>query len=223
MIRDTHIRDDVQREIFYTCGFNPASVGVAVEEGIVTLTGTLNSYEQKLAALRAAARVPHVRAIACELEVPLPGPRTAGDSGLARGAANLFACNAPQFKDRVRIVAENGWITLQGTVESNEQKDTAADVLKELAGLKGVDNLITVGPAIDAEAIKDRIEADLAINRSIDDRNILVEVNHDRVVLHGEVRSATEREEAERIAWSSAGVSDVANHILVSEAVASDG
>jgi osmotically-inducible protein OsmY len=222
MIRDTHIRDDVQREIFYTCGFNPASVGVAVDEGIVTLTGTLNSYEQKLAALRAAARVPHVRAIACELEVPLPGPRTATDAGLARGAANLFACKAPQFKDRVRILAENGWITLQGSVESNQQKETAADVLKELTGLKGIDNLITVGPAIDAEAIKNRIEADLA-GSSIDDRNILVEVNQDRVVLHGEVRFTSEREEAERIAWSSTGVADVANHILVSEAVALDG
>jgi osmotically-inducible protein OsmY len=222
MIQDTHIRDDVQREIFYTCGFNPASVGVAVNEGIVTLTGMLKSYEQKLAALRAAARIPHVRAIACKLEVQLPGPLTANDAELARSAANLITCKVPLSKDRVRIVAENGWITLQGTVESQEQKETAALVLKDLAGLRGVDNLITVGPSLDEETIKDQIEADLARNSSIDDRNILVEVNHDRVVLHGEVHSVSEREEAERTAWAAQGVSDVANHILVAEAVGSN-
>lgn len=222
MIQDTHIRDDVQREIFYTCGFNPACVGVSVEEGIVTLTGTLKSYEQKMAALRAAARIPHVRAIACKLEMPLPGPVTPSDGALARGAANLLACKVPLARDRVRIVAENGWITLQGTVETQEQKESAAQVLRELADLKGVDNLIAVGPALDADVIKDQIEADLARNASIEDRNILVEVNHDRVVLHGEVRSISEREEAERVAWAAAGVSDVANHILVAETVASD-
>lgn len=219
MAQDTHIRDDIERELFYTCQFNPALVGVSVEDGIVTLTGTLQSYEEKLAALRAAARTPQVRAVACNLEVRLPGPSVPTDADLARAAANILTSEGSIPPGRVRILAENGWITLQGTVESQHQRHAVAQVISTIAGVKGIDNLITVNAALDAERIKEQIEAALAASPSIEDRNILVEVNQDKVVLHGEVRSAAERDETERIAWCSAGVCDVANHIMLTKSV----
>ena len=219
MIQDTHIRDDVQREMFYTPGLNAARIGVSVENGVVTLNGSVDTYEQKLAALRAAERIANVRAVACELEVRLPGPHIATSTGLAQAVANVLAWNSAVSPDRIRVRVENGWITLEGTVDWQYQRDAAARVVGELTGVKGVDNLISVNPTLDAEGVKEQIESALRRSPTIEDRNILVEVNNDKVVLHGEVRSIAEREEAEKIAWSAPGVADVANHILIAEAV----
>jgi len=219
MIQDTHIRDDVQREMFYTPGLNAARIGVSVENGVVTLSGSVDTYEQKLAALRAAERIAQVRAVACELQVRLPGPHVTTDSGLAQAVANVLAWNSAVSPDRIRVRVENGWITLEGNVDWQYQKDAAARVVSELTGVKGVDNLISVNPSLDAEGVKEQIESALRRSPTIEDRNVLVEVSNDKVVLHGEVHSAAEREEAEKIAWSAPGVTDVANHILVAEAV----
>jgi osmotically-inducible protein OsmY len=219
MIQDTHIRDDVQREMFYTPGLNAARIGVSVENGVVTLSGSVDTYEQKLAALRAAERIANVRAVACELQVRLPGPHVATSTGLAQAVANVLAWNSAVSPERIRVRVENAWITLEGTVDWQYQKDAAARVVAELTGVKGVDNLISVNPSLDVEGVKEQIESALRRSPTIEDRNILVEVNNDKVVLHGEVRSAAEREEAEKTAWSAPGVADVANHILVAEAV----
>lgn len=217
MIKDTHIRDDVQREMFYTPGLNAATIGVTVRDGVVTLSGAVDSYAQKLAALHAAERIANVRAVASELEVRLPGPRIPTDTDLAQAAANTLAWNSSVPPGRIRIRVENGWITLEGTVDWQVQKDAASAAIGDLNGVKGVDNLVSVNPALDAEDIKEQIESALRRSATIEDRNVLVEATSDKVVLHGEVRSIPEREEAERIAWSAPGVADVANHILVSQ------
>jgi osmotically-inducible protein OsmY len=222
MIKDTHIRDDVQRELFYTPGLNAASIGVAVNDGVVILTGTVASYAQKLAALHAAERIAHVKAVACKLDVRLPGPQIRTDADLAHAAANVLAWNSSVPSDRIRIRVENGWITLEGAVAGQYQKDAAATAIAGLTGVNGVENLVSVSPGTSAENIKDQIEAALKRSATIEDRNILVEVREDKVVLHGEVRSIPEREEAERIAWYAPGVSDVANHILVAKLVATN-
>lgn len=219
MIQDSQIRDDVQRELFYSPELNAARIGVSVEEGIVTLAGSVDSYQQKLAALRAAERIAQVRAVACQLEVRLPGPHIPTDPDLAHAAANVLAWNNSVPANRLRICVENGWITLKGTVDWQYQKDAAARAIADLTGVKGVDNLVNVNPSLDAEDLKEQIEAALRRSATIEDRNVLVEVNADKVVLHGEVRSIPEREEAERIAWAAPGVADVANHILVAAPV----
>jgi len=219
MIPDTHIRDDVQRELFYTRQLNAARIGVSVEDGVVTLTGVVEGYDQKSAAIHAAERVAGTRAVACALEIRSPGPHVPTDSGLANRVANVLAWNTPVPQDRIRICVENGWITLEGAVDTASQKDLAACAVEEVTGVKGVRNLIAVNPSLGAGQIKEHIEAALHRSRSVEDRNILVEAKDDKVVLHGEVRSSAEREEAERIAWDTAGVSDVANHILIAERV----
>jgi osmotically-inducible protein OsmY len=219
MVPDTHVRDDVQRELYYTPGLNAARIGVSVEDGVVTLTGTLGNHHLKLAAIHAAERVKNVRAVACRIEIPLPGPRMATDADLASAAANALAWNECVPPDRVRICLENGWITLEGTVDWQNQKHDAARAVGTVTGIRGVENLISVNPALDGRRVKEQIEFALRRSVSIEERNVLVEVNADKVILHGEVQSMLEREEAERIAWEAAGVSDVANHILIAQSV----
>jgi osmotically-inducible protein OsmY len=217
MTKDTHIRDDVQRELFYTPELNAAAIGVSVSDGIVTLTGIVSSYPQKLSALRAAERIAHVRAVVSSLDVRLPGPHVMTDADLAFAAANVLAWSSSVPAERIRIRVENGWITLEGTVDWQVQRDAAAAAVCGLTGVKGVDNRVAVNPAMNAEDTKEQIEAALRRSAAIEDRNVLVEVNNDKVVLHGEVSSIPEREEAERIAWSAPGVADVANHILIAQ------
>jgi osmotically-inducible protein OsmY len=217
MNTDTQIRDDVQRELFYNPGINAASIGVAVQDGIVTLTGTVDTYAQKLETLRAAERIAQVKAVACELQVRLPGPYERTDTDLARSAANVLAWNAFVPTDRIRIAVENGWVQLEGTVDWQYQKDGAGGAVACLTGVKGVDNLVSVNPLASAENTKQQIDAALKRCAAIVAQNILVEVTNDKVTLYGEVRSIPEREEAERIAWSAPGIADVANHLMIGE------
>ena len=215
MSSDTHIRDDVQRELYFNPKLNAAAIGVAVQDGVVTLTGTVRAYAQKLEAVHAAARVVNVRAVVSELVVHLPVPCERTDAELARAAANVLAWNSLVPQDRVRMWVQTGWIMLEGTVDWQYQKDAAASAVSALQGVRGVENLVVVDPALNAEDTKQQLEAALRRSAAVEDRNILVEVNHDQVVLHGEVRTIAERDEAERIAWSAPGISDVANHLLV--------
>lgn len=216
---DIQVREDVQRELLYNPGINAAAIGVAVQDGVVTLMGTVDSYAQKLEAVRAAERIAQVRAVACELEVRLPGAYERTDTDLARAAANVLAWNISVPAERVRITVQNSWIVLEGTVDWQYQKDAAASAVTYLTGVQGVDNLIMVNPLAGAEDKKQQIEAALRRCATIEDRNIVVEVNHDLVALYGEVRSLPEREEAERIAWSAPGVCDVQNHLTVGEGI----
>ena len=220
MSGDSHIRDDVQRELAYNPKLNAAAIGVVVEDGVVTLTGKVQTYAQKLEALHAAERVAGVRAVACELIVHLPGPLERTDADLARAAANVLAWSSLVPADRIRLWVQSGWIVLEGTVDWQYQKDAASATVSTLQGVRGVENLVTVNPALNSQDTKGQIEAALRRSSAVEDRNILVEVSHDKVVLHGEVRSIAEREEAERIAWSAPGVADVSNRILVMAPIA---
>lgn len=215
MNTDTQIRDDIQRELFYNPGINAASIGVAVRDGVVTLTGAVDTYAQKLEALRAAGRIAEVRAVACELQVRLPGPYERTDADLARATANVLAWNASVPAGRIRIVVEQGWIRLEGTVDWQSQKDAVSEAVACLTGIKGVDNLVSVNPSASAADIRQQIEAALKLCATMVARNIVVEVVNDKAALYGEVRSIPEREEAERIAWSAPGIADVANHLMI--------
>jgi osmotically-inducible protein OsmY len=219
MNTDRQIRDDIQRELFYSRGINAASIGVAVRENVVTLTGIVETYAQKLEALRAAQRVAQVKAVASELEVRLPGPHERTDTDLARAAANVLAWNSSVPTDRIRIAVENGQIRLEGTVDWQYQKDAAAHAVAHLAGAKGVDNLVNVNPLASSEQTEREIRSALKGCATLVAQNILVEVTNDKVALYGEVRSIAEREEVERIVWSAAGVADVANHLMIGEPV----
>lgn len=215
MSTDIQIRNDVQRELFYISGMNAASIGVAVADGIVSLTGTVDTHAKKLEAVRAAERIPQVKAVACQILVRSAGPSEPTDADLARAAANVLAWNSRVPPDRIRVVVENGWIRLDGTVDWQYQKDAADEAVAPVSGVKGIDSRITVNPLASAEDTKEFIHAALKRSGITATQNILVEVTNDKAALYGEVHSISDREEAERIAWAAPGIADVANHLVV--------
>lgn len=220
METDAQIRQDVQLELYYIAGVTAAGIGVAVRDGVVTLSGEVNSYHEKLEAVHAAERIQSVRAVACELEVRLPELEERSDADIARAVANILVWNERVPPSRIRVAVESGWVTLEGTVDWQFQRTAAAAAVAPVAGIRGITNLLAVNPAVQSENAKERIQAALNRCSTVDSSNVLLEVNGDKVVLYGDVRSIPERDEVERIVWSAPGISDVADHLVITGAPA---
>src|ERR1700730_7035433 len=212
---DLKLKANVESELKWEPSVNAAEVGVAVKDGIVTLTGHVQSYWQKIAAERAAGRVSGVRAVVNELEIRLPTSSERTDENIARAALNALSWSVSVPADRIKVKVSKGWITLEGNVEWQYQKAAAEKVVRDLVGVKGVVNLIEVKPRASTAEVKAAIEAALKRSAEVDASNIQVEADGDKVILRGTVRSWAEREEAERAAWRAAGVRSVDNRITV--------
>jgi osmotically-inducible protein OsmY len=212
---DKELQQQVMDELAWEPSIDAAEIGASVDSGVVMLSGTVRSFPEKWAAERAAERVKGVRAVADEIVVKLPGTFQRDDADIARAALNTLEWNASVPRGRLQVLVENGWITLDGTVERYFQKSEAEMVVRKLLGVKGVVNRITVKPVISPTDVKNQIVRALARTAEVDAKRISVETRDAKVILRGAVKSWTEREAAERAAWAAPGVSDVENQIEV--------
>ena len=188
---------------------------MAVKDGIVTLTGRVSSYAEKMAAARAAARVSGVKAVANDIEIRLLPSDERTDEDIARAVANALAWNTSVPADGIKALVSDGWVTLEGAVEWYYQKEAAERAVRYLRGVKGVSNNIVVKPTVSANVVKAQIEAALKRSAELDAQRITVETRGDTVILRGTVRSWAERQEAERAAWATPGVAVLENHITI--------
>jgi len=212
---DSRLQRDVIEELRWDPSVGRAEIGVAVKDGVVTLSGQVDAYAKKFAAARAAERVVGVRAIAEEIVVELPfeGQRT--DSDLARAAANALLWNTDVPKGSVMARVNDGWVTLDGATDWKYQKEAAERSVRYLVGVKGVTNAIRLVKRASANDIQSRIEGALKRSAEVDAAHITVEATDGIVTLRGRVRSYAEKKDAERAAWMAQGVAAVDDQIMV--------
>jgi osmotically-inducible protein OsmY len=211
-IIDQRLKDSVAYQLDWDPQLDASLVGVSAQDGVVTLTGYVNSYAAKLAAERASRRVYGVKAVANEIEVRLASERI--DPEIAKDALAALT-NRVDVPLGITVTVRDGHVTLGGTVEWMYQKMAAERAVKYLRGVRGVFNQIVLKPRVSPDDVQKRITAALHRHADIDARRIYVNAEGGTVVLGGSVRSWIEKDEAQRAAWAAPGVVSVDNRISV--------
>jgi osmotically-inducible protein OsmY len=214
----TKLQHDVQEELEWEPSVDASHIGVAATQpGVVTLTGTVVTYAEKVSAERVAKRVSGVRAVANDIEVRVTGSMKRTDTDIAQAVLRALEWDIAIPHEKIKARVDNGWVTLEGEVALQFQRAAAENALRHLSGVRGVSNQIRlqVRPSVQPAEVKDRIEAALRRSAEIDAQGIQVDARDTMITLRGKVRTWAEREEAERAAWAAPGVLAVKDELIV--------
>jgi osmotically-inducible protein OsmY len=214
---DNEIRHDVEQELCADPALDAADIAVAVHEGVVSLTGFVRFYRHKRRAEDAAKRVAGVTGVANDIEVRLPILHQRPDPAIARDAVAALMQGLPDAAEHIQVSVRNGWVTLEGEVEWNFEREEAKSQVEPVRGVVGVTNSIRIRPKVAADDVQAAIAHAFLRAAQIDASQISVEVKGDQVTLRGTVRSWAESEEAERTAWRVPSVAWVDNQISVTD------
>ncbi len=212
---DEQIKTDVLSELRYEPSVKVTDIGVLVKAGIVTLNGCAINHGTKWHAVRAARRVAGVKAINDEIKVVIPAPLRRPDAEIATASAHQLDWSTTIPQGSVKVTVNDGWISLDGQVEWQYQKEAAEDVLRHMVGIHGITNLITIKPLISATDVEKAIRSAFERNAVLDAKRIEVVTTGSTVTLRGKLANSNERDEAERVAWAAPGVLTVDNQITL--------
>lgn len=211
---DAALKQNIIDQLDFEPGVDAAHIGVAVERGIVTLTGHVTTYGQKMMVEDAVRRIKGVRGMAEEIEVRFFGEPVNSDESIAQRALNMINWNTFVPDNLVQVKVQKGWVTLTGKLEWQFQRTEAEDVVRRLAGVKGVTNNIELAPQVSVTDVKKRIEDALKRTAAVEAAAIHVNVlGNGKIGLEGKVHDWAERNAAERAAWSAPGVRMVEDHL----------
>ena len=213
MKSDIELRRDVEQELEWEPSIDARRIGVSVADGIVTLTGVVDSYSEKWKAERVVERLAGVRGIANDIVVEPTAERS--DTDIAKAAVDALKWNVLVPSEKIKVKVNKGWVRLTGEVNWDYQRRAAERAVRDLPGVKGITNLISVVPSVAPDHVKKKIEEALTREALLDAKGIEVDVSGSTITLRGTVRSWAERREAEMAAWSAPGVSEVRNEISV--------
>jgi osmotically-inducible protein OsmY len=219
MRTDNEIERDIEDELKWDPSLANDDIAVAVRDGVVTLAGYVKSYLDKWHAERAAGKVKGVKAIANNLTVKLPSSSERTDPEIARAVVDALKWNVSVPQDRIKAKVDNGWVTLEGDVDWHFQREAAERSVRWITGVKGVTNLVTVRVRPTPQDVKQKIKAALGRGAQIDADRITVDVEGNKAILRGTVRSYTEYRDAERAARNAPGIAEVENNLTVDPGV----
>lgn len=215
MKTDLQIQKDVMDQLEWEPFLNASEIGVAVKNGIVTLSGQVDSFAKKLAAENAAKKISGVKAIAEDIQIGVSPSYKKTDAEIAEAVVNALKWHTAVQEEKIKIKVENGVVRLEGEVEWEYQRSNAKAAVVNLAGVNGVINLIVVKPKVASSDVQKRINAAFHRSATIDASKIDAEVSGSKVTLHGTVRSYSEKEDAENAAWNAPGVLTVKNDLQI--------